>query len=53
VPLVASADDPAAAVGYRALYPSVKSWFQRAIRASSLSDAEREVALRATLSSPF
>jgi hypothetical protein len=33
-PVVVSADDPTAAVGYRALYASVESWFQRAIRAA-------------------
>jgi hypothetical protein len=51
-PLVASVEDPTAAVGYRALYASVKSWFQRAIRAASLPDVERDVALHATLAAP-
>lgn len=48
-PLVASADDPMAPVGYRALYESMKSWFRRAIVASNLNQAEKDVALRASL----
>ena len=48
-PLVASVDDPLAPVGYRALYDSMRSWFRRAIVASSLDPAEKDVALRASL----
>ena len=48
-PLVASTLDPIAAVGYRALYDSMRSWFRRAIARSSLSLAEQDVASRASL----
>ena len=40
-PLVASTTDPTMKVGYQAFYESVKSWTQRAIRASSLPAKER------------
>lgn len=48
VPLAASVNDPLAHVSYRALYDSLKAWFRRALRSSSLSPAELDVALRAT-----
>ena len=49
LPLVASTADPRAPVGYRTLYDSMRSWVRRAIVASSLPSAERDVALRASL----
>ena len=48
-PLVSSVENPMAPVGYRALYDSMRSWFRRAIVASSLEPAEKDVALRASL----
>lgn len=47
-PLLASTTDPQAAIGYQALYQTVKRWITRAVQASALSPAEREVALRAS-----
>ena len=41
-PLLASAVDPMAPVGYQALYEHVKGWLARAVRASSLPANERE-----------
>lgn len=48
VPLVASVEDGLQPIGYRSLYDSLSSWFRRAIAASALTPAERDVALRAT-----
>jgi integrase len=48
VPLVASVDDPLAPITYQSLYESLRSWVRRAIRASDLSPAEKDVALRAS-----
>jgi len=48
MPLVASVHDPFAPIGYQALYDSLKSWLRRAVMRSSLTSAERDVALRAT-----
>ena len=41
-PLLASALDPMAPVGYQALYEHVKGWLTRAVRASSLPAKERD-----------
>ena len=41
-PLLASAVDPMAPVGYQALYEHVKDWLPKAVRASSLPTNERE-----------
>ena len=41
-PLLASANDPRAPVGYQALYEHVKGWLARAVRASGLPERERE-----------
>ena len=41
VPLLASANDPVAPVGYQALYTTVKRWLAKAISASELSSRER------------
>jgi integrase len=40
-PLLASAEDPMASVGYQALYTTVKLWLGKAISASELSARER------------
>jgi len=47
-PLLASAVDPMAPVGYQALYEHVKGWLAKAVRASSLPANERERLLGAT-----
>ena len=41
-PLLASAVDPMAPVGYQALYEHVKGWLAKAVRASNLPANERE-----------
>ena len=41
-PLLASAVDPMAPVGYQALYEHVKGWLAKAVRASNLPAHERE-----------
>jgi integrase len=41
-PLLASAVDPMAPVGYQALYEHVRGWLAKAVRASSLPTNERE-----------
>lgn len=41
-PLLASAVDPMAPVGYQALYEHVRGWLAKAVRASSLPANERE-----------
>ncbi|MBG6078198.1 tyrosine-type recombinase/integrase [Polaromonas sp. CG_9.11] len=41
-PLLASALDPMAPIGYQALYEHVKGWLARAVRASNLPTNERE-----------
>ena len=41
-PLLASAVDPMAPVGYQALYEHVRGWLAKAVRASSLPATERE-----------
>ena len=41
-PLLASAVDPIAPVGYQALYEHVRGWLAKAVRASSLPANERE-----------
>ena len=46
-PLLASAEDAMAAVGNRSLYDSMKSWFRRAIAASSPSAVEKDTAANA------
>jgi integrase len=48
VPLVASVSDPMAPITYQSLYETLRSWVRRAIRASDLSPAEKDVALRAS-----
>jgi len=48
LPIVARADDPTKAIGYRALLDTFRAWVQRAMDASSLPVPERELALRAT-----
>jgi site-specific recombinase XerD len=48
-PLVASVDDPCAGVGYRALYDRLRPWIRRAISASSLASAQKDIAVRASL----
>lgn len=40
-PLLASVNDPALPVGYQALYEHVKSWLNKAVRASALPEHER------------
>ncbi|MDQ3061186.1 MAG: site-specific integrase [Pseudomonadota bacterium] len=47
-PLLASTLEPMAAVGYQALYEHVRRWLAKAVRASSLSEAERAKLLGAT-----
>ncbi|MBH2044148.1 MAG: tyrosine-type recombinase/integrase [Comamonadaceae bacterium] len=47
-PLLASAVDPMAPVGYQALYEHVRGWLAKAVRASSLPANERERLLGAT-----
>ena len=41
-PLLASAADPMAPIGYQALYEHVKGWLTKAVRASSLPANERD-----------
>jgi site-specific recombinase XerD len=48
VPLVARVDDPLAPITYQSLYESLRSWLRRAIVASTLSPAEKDLALRAS-----
>jgi site-specific recombinase XerD len=47
-PLLASAEDPMAPVGYQALYTTVKLWLAKAIEASELSSRERSELAGAT-----
>ena len=47
-PLLASAVDPMAPIGYQALYEHVRGWLAKAVRASSLPTNERERLLGAT-----
>jgi len=48
LPLLASTRDARAAIGYQALYQTMKRWVREAILASTLSRSEQEVALRAS-----
>jgi site-specific recombinase XerD len=47
-PLLASATDPMEPISYEALYKTVRAWLTKALRASTLPDAERRDALRAS-----
>jgi integrase len=47
-PLLASTKDPLAPIGYQALYEHVRRWLARAVRASSLSQGERDKLAGAT-----
>jgi site-specific recombinase XerD len=43
-PLIASVDEAAASIGYRALYETVRGWLRRALRWAPLTDAQRRSA---------
>jgi site-specific recombinase XerD len=43
-PLIASVDDAAASIGYRALYETVRGWLRRALRWAPLTEAQRRSA---------
>jgi len=47
-PLLASAKDPMAPIGYQALYEHVRGWLAKAVRASSLPANERDQLAGAT-----
>ena len=47
-PLLARLGDPAQAIGYQALYQTMKRWVREAILGSGLTPAEKDVALRAS-----
>lgn len=48
LPLVASAADPLAPIGYQALYQTVKRWVMLALRQSSLAPTELAIAMKAS-----
>jgi site-specific recombinase XerD/DNA-binding phage protein len=48
-PLVASLLEPQAAIGYQALYETVRSWLRRALRWSPLTDAQRDSARKSSV----
>ncbi|MCO5975260.1 tyrosine-type recombinase/integrase [Ideonella oryzae] len=47
-PLLARLSEPQQAIGYQALYQTMKRWVRDAIRGSELTSAEKDVAMRAS-----